>query len=60
MTRAFAAIGFANIDDHHVSPPARIAAALAGSLTPLRRVAFPPAAPIRAALYQCSAWTKPA
>ncbi|HZL21078.1 MAG TPA: class I SAM-dependent methyltransferase, partial [Polyangia bacterium] len=59
MTRAFAALGFANIDDHHVSAPARIASALAGSLTPVRRVAFPPAAPLRAALYQCSAWTKP-
>jgi SAM-dependent methyltransferase len=58
MTRAFAAIGFANIDDHHVSPPARIAAALAAAISPVRRVAFPPAAPIRAALYQCSAWTK--
>ncbi len=29
MTRAFAVIGFDRIDDHHVSPPARIAAALA-------------------------------
>jgi 2-polyprenyl-3-methyl-5-hydroxy-6-metoxy-1,4-benzoquinol methylase len=58
MTRAFAAIGFPNIDDHHVSPPARIAAALGAALRPVRRVAFPPAAPIRMALYQCSAWTK--
>jgi hypothetical protein len=60
MTRAFAAIGFANIDDHHVSPPARIADALAAALRPIRRAAFPPAAPIWAALYQCSAWMKPA
>jgi 2-polyprenyl-3-methyl-5-hydroxy-6-metoxy-1,4-benzoquinol methylase len=60
MTRAFAAIGFANIDDHHVSPPVRIAAALGAALRPIRRVAFPPAAPIWAALYQCSAWMKPA
>jgi SAM-dependent methyltransferase len=58
MSRAFAAIGFPSIDDHHVSPPARIAAALSAALRPVRRVAFPPAAPIRAALYQCSAWTK--
>jgi SAM-dependent methyltransferase len=57
MTRAFAAIGFDSIDDHHVSPPARIAAALARVLRPLRRAAFPPGAPVRAALYQCSAWT---
>jgi len=60
MTGAFATLGFANIDDHHVSPPARISAALSEVLAPVRRVAFPPAAPIRAALYQCSAWTKPA
>lgn len=59
MTRAFTAIGFPNIDDHHVSPPARIAAALGAALTPVRRVAFPPGAPVAAALYQCSAWTKP-
>jgi SAM-dependent methyltransferase len=58
MTRAFSIVGFSTIDDHHVSPPVRIAAALAGALTPVRRVAFPPAAPVPAALYQCSAWTK--
>jgi SAM-dependent methyltransferase len=58
MTRAFGLIGYDRIDDHHVSPPAKIAAALAGALTPLRRAAFPPAAPVAAALYQCSAWTK--
>jgi 2-polyprenyl-3-methyl-5-hydroxy-6-metoxy-1,4-benzoquinol methylase len=60
MTRAFSAIGFPNIDAHHVSPPARIAAALDQALRPVRRVAFPPGAPIRAALYQCGAWTKTA
>jgi SAM-dependent methyltransferase len=57
MTRAFALIGFATIDDHHVSPPASIAAALATVLAPVSRAAFPPGAPVRAALYQCSAWT---
>ena len=58
MSRAFTTIGFANIDDHHVSPPARIADALGAALTPVRRVAFPPGAPVPVALYQCSAWTK--
>lgn len=58
MTRAFDAIGFRGIDDHHVTPPARIAAALARVLTPVARVAFPPGAPVALALYQCSAWTK--
>jgi len=58
MSRAFSLIGYQGIDNHHVSPPAKIAAALAGALTPLARAAFPPAAPVPAALYQCTAWTK--
>ncbi|HVV52323.1 MAG TPA: methyltransferase domain-containing protein [Polyangia bacterium] len=57
MSRAFALIGYDRIDDHHVSPPARIAAALGAVLAPVRRAAFPPAAPVSAALYQCTAWT---
>jgi 2-polyprenyl-3-methyl-5-hydroxy-6-metoxy-1,4-benzoquinol methylase len=60
MTRAFDLIGFRGIDDHHVSPPARIAAALGRVLIPVKRAAFPPLAPVGAALYQCSAWTKAA
>jgi SAM-dependent methyltransferase len=59
MTRAFGLIGYDRIDDHHVSPPARIAAALGGVLQSVRRAAFPPGAPVAAALYQCTAWTKP-
>jgi SAM-dependent methyltransferase len=59
MSRAFSLIGFPGIDDHHVSPPVKIAGALAGALAPVARVAFPPAAPVPAALYQCTAWTKP-
>jgi hypothetical protein len=57
MTRAFAAIGYANIDEDHVSPPARISAALAQVLRPRGRAAFPPAAPVNLALYQCTAWS---
>jgi len=56
MTRAFELIGYSGIDNHHVSPPARIAAALGRVLRPAGRAAFPPYAPIPAALYQCSAW----
>jgi len=56
MTQAFRAIGYATIDDDHVSPPARIAAALGRFLTPVARTAFPPRAPVRLALYQCTAW----
>lgn len=58
MTRAFELIGFRGIDDHHVSPPRRIAAALAKVLRPVRRAAFPPAAPVDAALYQCTSWVR--
>ena len=43
MTRAFAAIGYPNIDEDHVSPPVRIAAALRRVLRPIGRAAFPPA-----------------
>ena len=60
MSRAFSIIGYKNIDDDHVSPPVKIAAALAEVLTPVARAAFPPAAPVPAALYQCTSWTKPA
>jgi SAM-dependent methyltransferase len=60
MTRAFSAIGYKNIDEDHVSAPVKISAALAGVLKPVSRAAFPPAAPVPAALYQCTAWTKPA
>jgi SAM-dependent methyltransferase len=58
MSRAFEAIGFQGIDNHHVSPPTRIAAALARVLNPAGRHAFPPGAPVGAALYQCTAWTR--
>jgi hypothetical protein len=56
MTRAFAAIGYPNIDEDHVSPPRRIAAALTKHLRPQARRAFPPMAPVDLALYQCTSW----
>lgn len=59
MGRMFSVIGFRGIDDHHVAPPVQIGAALARVLAPVRRAAFPPAAPVRTALYQCTSWTKP-
>ena len=59
MSRAFQMIGYKNIDSDHVSAPRTIAAALSAVLTPVGRTAFPPAAPVSAALYQCTAWTKP-
>jgi hypothetical protein len=57
MSRAFDLIGYHGIDNHHVSQPTRISAALARVLQPRARVAFPPKAPVAAALYQCTAWT---
>jgi len=60
MSRAFLMIGYKNIDTDHVSAPRAISAALSSVLKPVARAAFPPAAPVSAALYQCTAWTKPA
>jgi 2-polyprenyl-3-methyl-5-hydroxy-6-metoxy-1,4-benzoquinol methylase len=57
MTQAFKAIGYPGIDEDHVTPPARIAAALGQVLRPVGRAAFPPAAPVPLALYQCTSWT---
>lgn len=58
MTAAFKAIGYASIDEDHVTTPARIAAALGKALRPVARAAFPPLAPVSLALYQCTSWTK--
>jgi hypothetical protein len=58
MTRAFAAIGYESIDEDHVTTPAQIDAALRRVLRPAARAAFPPAAPVNLALYQCTSWTK--
>ena len=58
MTRAFAAIGYPNIDEDHVSPPRRIADALTRHLRPQARSAFPPLAPVDLALYQCTSWRR--
>ena len=58
MSRAFEVIGFQGIDDHHVTTPREIATALSRVLKPVSRAAFPPAAPVGAALYQCTSWRK--
>jgi SAM-dependent methyltransferase len=58
MSRAFSLIGFRGIDDHHVTAPAAISAALERVLARRGRAAFPPGAPVSAALYQCTAWGK--
>jgi SAM-dependent methyltransferase len=58
MANLFRAIGFGNIEDHHVSAPAAIDRALRRVLRPLRRKALPAFAPVSLALYQCGAWIK--
>jgi 2-polyprenyl-3-methyl-5-hydroxy-6-metoxy-1,4-benzoquinol methylase len=58
MTQAFRAIGYASIDDDHISPPSKIAAALGRLLQPVSRSAFPRGAPVGLALYQCTAWRR--
>ncbi len=57
MTQAFRAIGYSSIDDDHVTTPSQIVAALGRHLRPVKRVSFPPLAPVPLALYQCTAWT---
>ena len=58
MSSMFRMIGFGSIEDHHVTAPATIHAALSRVLRPVRRTALPPFAPVAASLYQCTAWVK--
>lgn len=59
MSRAFELIGFRGIDEHHVSAPAQIEAALGKRLRRVARRALPPRAPTELALYSCTAWELP-
>jgi 2-polyprenyl-3-methyl-5-hydroxy-6-metoxy-1,4-benzoquinol methylase len=58
MSGLFHAIGFGNIEDHHVTAPATIDRALRRVLRRGRRNAMPAFAPVSLALYQCAAWVK--
>ncbi|HEX7505743.1 MAG TPA: class I SAM-dependent methyltransferase [Polyangia bacterium] len=58
MTGLFRAIGFGNIEAHHVTAPAAIDKALRHVLRRGRRKALPAFAPVSLALYQCAAWIK--
>ncbi|MBN2191303.1 MAG: class I SAM-dependent methyltransferase [Polyangiaceae bacterium] len=58
MTRVFDAIGFEDIEAHHVSAPRAIDEALHRVLRPVARKAIPPFAPVALALYQCASWSK--
>jgi 2-polyprenyl-3-methyl-5-hydroxy-6-metoxy-1,4-benzoquinol methylase len=59
MSRAFKAIGFASIDDHHVTSPFKIECSLSRVVRFHRRKALPPFFPTPLALYQCTSWLKP-
>ena len=58
MAGLFRAIGFGNIEAHHVTAPAAIDKALRRVLRRGRRKAMPAFAPVPLALYQCAAWIK--
>jgi ubiquinone/menaquinone biosynthesis C-methylase UbiE len=58
MAGLFRAIGFGNIEDHHVTAPAAIDKALRRVLRRGARKALPAFAPVSLALYQCAAWVK--
>lgn len=58
MSRAFDVIGFHGIDNHHVSTPVEIERALRRPLRLVAGSAFPPGAPVRAALYRCTSWRR--
>jgi 2-polyprenyl-3-methyl-5-hydroxy-6-metoxy-1,4-benzoquinol methylase len=59
MSRAFNAIGFNAIDDHHITTPIQIERSLSRVLRLDRRTTFPPFCPPSLALYQCTSWRKP-
>jgi len=58
MAGCFRAIGFANIESHHVTTPVTIERALGRVLRMVGHRAIPPLAPVRLALYRCTSWTK--
>jgi 2-polyprenyl-3-methyl-5-hydroxy-6-metoxy-1,4-benzoquinol methylase len=59
MSGCFRAIGFPDIEAHHVTSPAAIDRSLRRVLRPVARRAIPPGAPVGWALYQCTSWRHP-
>jgi SAM-dependent methyltransferase len=59
MAESFRLLGFGRIEDHHVTTPAQITAALRCALDPIRRISLPPAVPQALSLYECTSWSKP-
>jgi len=57
MATCFRTLGFGRIEDHHVTTPAQITAALGKLLRPVGRVSLPMFAPQSLSLYECTSWT---
>ena len=57
MATCFRTLGFGKIEDHHVTTPAQITAALGRLLRPVGRVSLPMFAPQSLSLYECTSWT---
>ena len=57
MATCFRTLGFGNIEDHHITTPAQITAALGKRLRSVGRVSLPMFAPQSLSLYECTSWT---
>jgi len=57
MATCFRTLGFGRIEDHHVTTPAQITAALGKHVRPVGRVSLPMFAPQSLSLYECTSWT---
>jgi SAM-dependent methyltransferase len=57
MATCFRTLGFGRIEDHHITTPAQITAALGKLLRPAGRVSLPMFAPQSLSLYECTSWT---
>ena len=57
MATCFRTLGFGRIEDHHITTPARITAALRRRMQPVARVSLPAFAPQALSLYECTSWT---
>ena len=57
MAACFRMLGFGRIEEHHVTAPAQITAALGRRLWRVGRISLPMFAPQSLSLYECTSWT---
>jgi SAM-dependent methyltransferase len=57
MAACFRMLGFGRIEEHHVTAPAQITAALGRRLWRVGRINLPMFAPQSLSLYECTSWT---